>query len=54
MCSVERIKGGARWRYLIFNEQMKLIDSLEHIMKTEFIWDDYREVKKGERKKFRL
>lgn len=42
MCSVERMKYGARWRYIIFNEQMKMIDSLEHIMKTEFVWDDYR------------
>ena len=44
MCSVERMKYGARWRYIIFNEQMKMIDSLEHIMKTEFVWDDYRTI----------
>ena len=50
MCSVERMKYGARWRYIIFNEQMKMIDSLEHIMKTEFVWDDYRTVKHRKRK----
>ena len=44
MCSVERMKYGARWRYIIFNEQMKMVDSLEHIMKTEFVWDDYRTI----------
>lgn len=50
MCSVERMKYGARWRYIIFNEQMKMIDSLEHIMKTEFVWDDYRTIKRRKRK----
>ena len=50
MCSVERMKYGARWRYIIFNEQMKMIDSLEHIMKTEFVWDDYRTIKHRKRK----
>lgn len=50
MCSVERMKYGARWRYIIFNEQMKVIDSLEHIMKTEFVWDDYRTIKHRKRK----
>lgn len=50
MCSVERMKYGARWRYIIFNEQMKMIDSLEHIMKTEFVWDDYRMIKHRKRK----
>lgn len=50
MCSVERMKYGARWRYMIFNEQMKMIDSLEHIMKTEFVWDDYRTIKRRKRK----
>ena len=50
MCSVERMKHGARWRYIIFNEQMKMIDSLEHIMKTEFVWDDYRTIKHRKRK----
>ena len=50
MCSVERMKYGARWRYIIFNEQMKMIVSLEHIMKTEFVWDDYRTIKRRKRK----
>ena len=50
MCSVERMKCGARWRYIIFNEQMKMIDSLEHIMKTEFVWDDYRTINHRKRK----
>ena len=50
MCSVERMKYGARWRYIIFNEQMKMIDSLEHIMKTEFVWDDYRTINHRKRK----
>ena len=50
MCSVERMKYGARWRYIIFNEQMKMIDSLDHIMKTEFVWDDYRTIKHRKRK----
>lgn len=50
MCSVERMKYGARWRYIVFNEQMKMIDSLEHIMKTEFVWDDYRTIKHRKRK----
>lgn len=58
MCSVERNvdKCGATWRYLIFNERMKLIDSLEHTMDNEFIWIDYREAskEKGSRKKMRL
>ena len=50
MCSVERMKYGARWRYIIFNEQMKMIDSLEHIMKTEFVWDDYRTINHRKKK----
>lgn len=53
LCSVEKLRtGGATWRYLIFNEDFKLIDSLEHTMLNEFIWDDYREVNqiKGKRK----
>lgn len=54
LCSVERLNPGARWRYIIFDENMKVIDSLEHTMKSEFIWDDYREVKKGERKKMQI
>lgn len=50
MCSVERMKYGARWRYIIFNEQMQMIDSLEHIMKTEFVWDDYRTINHRKKK----
>lgn len=50
MCSVERMKYGARWRYIIFNEQMKMIDSLEHVMKTEFVWDDYRTINHRKKK----
>lgn len=58
MCSVENLVGrkGATWRYLIFNENLQLIDSLEHTMTNEFIWQDYREAaeEKGKRKKLRL